>query len=403
MQIGSCDRRRGNDGVAAVLKGHLILPCSAIGARRPLTSASDGSFGSTNAAGRAEAGGRPHQSRRDPGMLGVPLRTPLADPARLAIEWGTGRGSLAGRPSAYCRDMVDRAEVRNFLTSRRARVTPEQVGLPTGTNRRVQGLRRSEVATLAGVSVEYYTRIERGAISGASPEVLDSLATALRLDDAEPAHLFDLAHAASPVARPPKRRNPRSWAPHQSLQWTLDAVTAGPAFVRNGRMDLLAVNALARAFYLELYDMPGQPPNIARHTFLDERAHRFYPDWDQFADITVAILRTEAARDPHNKELHDLIGELSTRSVDFRHRWGAHDVRHHGTGFKTFNHPVVGTLTLAYEGLEMAAEPGLTFTIYAAEPGSASAERLRLLASWAASEQVDSAAVTPAHGLRDGP
>lgn len=282
--------------------------------------------------------------------------------------------------------MDNRAEVREFLISRRAHVAPEQVGLPAGSNRRVKGLRRSEVATLAGLSVEYYTRLERGAISGASPQVLESIARALNLDDAERAHLFDLAHAASPVARPPRRRNSKSYVPHQSLQWALDAVTAGPAFVRNGRMDLLAVNPLAKAFYKDCYDMPGQAPNIARFTFLDQRAHEFYPDWDAFAEITVSILRTEAGRDPHNKELHDLIGELSTRSEEFRTRWGAHNVRHHGTGFKTFNHPVVGEMTLAFEGLEMAAEPGLTLTIYAAEPGSPSAERLQLLASWAASE-----------------
>lgn len=280
--------------------------------------------------------------------------------------------------------MDNRAEVREFLVSRRARVTPDQVGLPAGGNRRVAGLRRSEVATLAGVSVEYYTKLERGAISGASPEVLDALAKALRLDEAERAHLFDLAHAASPVARPPRRRDPRRWTPHPSLQWALDAVTAGPAFIRNGRMDLLAVNPLARAFYAELYDMPGQPPNIARHTFLDDRARAFYPDWDIFADITVAILRTEAARDPHNKELHDLIGELSTRSDEFRRRWGAHEVRHHGSGFKTFSHPLVGEMTLAYEGMEMEAERGLTWTIYAAEPGSPSEDAMKLLASWAA-------------------
>ncbi|WP_029089461.1 helix-turn-helix transcriptional regulator [Brevibacterium album] len=291
--------------------------------------------------------------------------------------------------------MDNRAEVREFLTTRREKITPEDVGLPAGAKRRVKGLRRSEVATLAGVSVEYYTRLERGAISGASPEVLDALARALRLDDAERAHLFDLAHAASPVARPPRRRPPRSWKPHPSLQWTLDAVTAGPAFVRNGRMDLLAVNPLARAFYAELYEMPGQPPNIARHTFLDERAQVFYPDWDMFAEVTVAILRTEAARDPHNKELHDLIGELSTRSEDFRRLWGAHDVRHHGTGFKTFHHPVVGEVTLAYEGMAMEAEPGLTLTIYAAEPRTRSAERVQLLASWAASEGTGAEAGEP--------
>lgn len=280
--------------------------------------------------------------------------------------------------------MDNRAEVRDFLTSRRARVTPAQVGLPEGTNRRVDGLRRSEVAALAGLSVEYYTKLERGAISGASPSVLDGLARALMLDDAERAHLFDLAHAASPVARPPKRRNPRTWQAHESLRWVLDAFTDGPAFVRNGRMDLLVVNPLGRAFYAELYDMPAQPPNIARYTFLDERAQDFYVDWDAAAAITVAILRTEAGRDPHNKDLHDLIGELSTRSDEFRRRWGAHDVRHHGSGLKSFRHPVVGELTVAYEGLEMAAEPGLTLTLYAAEPGSPSAERMRLLASWAA-------------------
>jgi transcriptional regulator with XRE-family HTH domain len=282
--------------------------------------------------------------------------------------------------------MENRAEVRDFLISRRAQVSPEQVGLPAGANRRVKGLRRSEVATLAGLSVEYYTRLERGAISGASPQVLASIARALCLDDAERAHLFNLANAASPAARPPRRRTSKSYVPHQSLQWALDAITAGPAFVRNGRMDLLAGNPLMRAFYKDCYEMPGQPPNLARYTFLDERAHEFYPDWDAFAEVTVSILRTEAGRDPHNKELHDLIGELGTRSEEFRRRWGAHNVRHHGTGFKTFNHSIVGEMILAFEGLEMAAEPGLTLTIYTAEPGSPSAERMQLLASWAASE-----------------
>jgi transcriptional regulator with XRE-family HTH domain len=282
--------------------------------------------------------------------------------------------------------MDNRADVREFLISRRAKISPEEVGLPAGSNRRVAGLRRSEVATLAGVSIEYYTRLERGAISGASPEILDAISRALRLDDAERAHLFDLAHAASPVARPPKRRNAKGWAPHASLQWVLDAVTAGPAFVRNGRMDLLAVNALARAFYKDVYDMPGQPPNLARFTFLDDRAHDFHPDWDAAAEVVVSILRTEAGRDPHNKELHDLVGELSTRSQEFRRLWSSHNVRHHGAGAKIFRHPVVGEMTIAYEGLEMAAEPGLTLTIYSVEPGSASEQAMCLLASWAATE-----------------
>lgn len=282
--------------------------------------------------------------------------------------------------------MDHRAEVREFLMTRRARITPQVVGLPTSNSRRVAGLRRSEVAALAGVSVEYYTRIERGTINGASPQVLEGIAQALRLDAGEREHLFHLAQAANPVARAPRRRNPKSWVPHQILQWVLDAVTAGPAFVRNGRMDLLAANQLARAFYCDVYQMPGQPPNLARFTFFDERAVDFYPDWELFAEVTVAILRTEASRDPHNRALQELIGELSTRSQDFRRRWGAHNLRHHGTGSKTFHHRVVGELTLAFEGLEMAAEPGLTLTIYTAEPGSPSEQALKLLASWAATQ-----------------
>jgi transcriptional regulator with XRE-family HTH domain len=284
----------------------------------------------------------------------------------------------------------NRREVREFLVSRRAKVTPEQAGLPIGSNRRVPGLRRGEVAALADVSIEYYSKLERGALAGVSASVLDAVARALRLDDAERAHLFDLARAAdgtSAIVR--KRPKGRQWTPHRSLQWTLDAVTAGPAFVRNGRMDLLAANQLARAFYSPVHDSRHQPPNIARFQFLDPASYEFYPDWDSFADICVAILRTEAGRNPHDKELHDLIGELSTRSDEFRTRWGAHNVRHHSTGSKTFHHPVVGDLTIAYEGLEMAAEPGLTLTIYTAEPGSPSEEGLRLLASWAASQETE--------------
>lgn len=289
--------------------------------------------------------------------------------------------------------MDNRTEVREFLVSRRAKITPERAGLPAGANRRVPGLRRTEVAALAGVSIEYYAKLERGALAGVSASVLDAIARALQLDDAERAHLFDLARAAdgSALLRT-RRRRTRQWTPHPSLQWTLDAVTAGPAFVRNGRMDLLAANRLARAFYHRVYADPQRPANIARFTFLDDHAHDFYPDWDSAADVCVAILRTEAGRDPRDKELHDLVGELSTRSTEFRTRWGSHDVRHHGTGAKRFHHDVVGDLTLAYEGLEMAAEPGLTLTIYAAEPGSPSEDALRLLASWAASQEADATA-----------
>jgi transcriptional regulator with XRE-family HTH domain len=284
----------------------------------------------------------------------------------------------------------NQAEVREFLTSRRAKITPERAGLPSGSRRRVPGLRRSEVAALADMSVEYYAKLERGNLAGVSPAVLEAVARALQLDDAERAHLLNLAQAADgsdALTRPRRRTTIRQWTPHRSLQWTLDAVTAGPAFVRNGRMDVLAANQLARAFYTDLYASPGNQANLARFNFLDPASRRFYPDWDTFADVAVAILRTEAGRDPHDKDLHDLVGELSTRSDEFRTRWAAHDVRHHGTGTKRFHHPAVGELVLAFEGLEMAAAPGLTLTVYAAEPGSPSEEGLRLLASWAATQE----------------
>lgn len=241
------------------------------------------------------------------------------------------------------------------------------------------------------MSVEYYAKLERGSLAGVSPPVLEAVARALQLDDAERAHLLHLAQAAdgSDVLTRPRRRTARQWTPHRSLQWTLDAITAGPAFVRNGRMDLLATNHLARAFYSDVYATPHNQANLARFNFLDPASHRFYPDWDQAADIAVAILRTEAGRNPHDKDLHDLVGELSTRSTEFRSRWGAHNVRHHGTGTKRFHHQAVGELTLAYEGLDMAAEPGLTLTIYSAEPGSPSEEALRLLASWTATQEAE--------------
>jgi transcriptional regulator with XRE-family HTH domain len=279
----------------------------------------------------------------------------------------------------------NREEVREFLTSRRARITPEQAGLPAGTRRRVTGLRRSEVATLADVSVEYYAKLERGSLAGVSPPVLEAVARALQLDDAERAHLLHLAQAqegSDALARPRRRSSRRTL--HKSLQWTLDAVTAGAAYVVSGRLDLLAANQLARAFFSDLHTGHAQPPNIARYHFLDPAARRFYADWDLAADMTVDVLRTEAGRNPHDKHLHDLVGELSTRSDAFRTRWGAHNVTRHGTGVKRFHHPVVGDLTLAWEALAMAAEPGLTLTVYTAEPGTPSAEGLSLLASWAA-------------------
>ncbi|MGW7202873.1 helix-turn-helix transcriptional regulator [Streptomyces sp. NPDC054837] len=284
--------------------------------------------------------------------------------------------------------MDNRDEVREFLTSRRARITPERAGLPAGSRRRVPGLRRSEVASLADVSVEYYAKLERGNLAGVSPAVLESVARALHLDDAERSHLLHLAQAqeGSDTLARPRSGSSRQRALPKSLQWTLDVVTAGPALVTNGRQDLLAANQLGRAFFTDLYDSDTQPPNMARFQFLDPAARRFYPDWDHIADMTVDVLRTEAGRNPHDKGLHDLVGELSTRSDAFRTRWGSHNVRRHGTGVKRFHHPVVGELTLTWHGSAVDDEPGLTLLIYTAEPGSPSEEALRLLASWTASQ-----------------
>ncbi|SBN62927.1 Helix-turn-helix domain-containing protein [Curtobacterium sp. 9128] len=283
--------------------------------------------------------------------------------------------------------MSNKDDVKEFLTSRRARVTPEQVELPGGPGRRVPGLRRTEVAMLAGMSVEYYARLERGDLSGVSDVVLASLADALLLDDAEREHLFDLARAAnaSPVRR--RRRQPAQ-SVRTSMQWALDGFTAGPAFVRNGRMDVIAENQLFRGLYWDMYAQPERPVNLARFTFLHrDLAERFYPSWTTAADINVGILRTEAGRNPDDCALQDLIGELSTRSVEFRTRWGAHDVRHHANGSKHFHHPVVGDLDLVYEAMEPMGDPGLNFLVYSAEPGSPTEDSLRLLASWVATQE----------------
>jgi transcriptional regulator with XRE-family HTH domain len=280
----------------------------------------------------------------------------------------------------------NRQEVREFLTTRRARITPEQAGLAATGNRRVPGLRRSEVATIAGLSVEYYARLERGQIAGASSGVLDALARALQLDDTERAHLFDLARAADGIptsGRSRRRATGRAAASRLSLQWTLEAIKDAVAFVRDPQQNLLATNALGRAFYSPVIGDSGRTPNLARFQFLDPASREFYPDWDLFAQMCVAIMRAEAGRDPHDRALQDLVGELSTRSEIFRRLWADHDVRTHGTGTKRFHHPVVGELTLVYEELAITAEPGLVLLVYTAEPGSPSAERLQLLASWA--------------------
>lgn len=289
--------------------------------------------------------------------------------------------------------MIDhRAEIRDFLSSRRARITPEQAGLPAyGGKRRVKGLRREEVAMLAGVSVDYYVRMERGNLASASESVLDALARALQLDEAERDHLFALARLAEDG---PKRRRTPPVSVRPTVQHVLDAISDAPAWVRNARHDIVAMNRLARALYSPVLEDPRRPANTTRFVYLDPAAQDFFVDWDRIANDAAAKLRLEAGRNPHDKALIELVGELSTQSEVFRQRWASHDVRFHRSGQKRLRHPVVGQLDLDYESMELPSEPGLTLNVYTAPPESPTADALKMLASWAAT--LDLAEVTPA-------
>jgi transcriptional regulator with XRE-family HTH domain len=275
-----------------------------------------------------------------------------------------------------------RAQIREFLTSRRAGITPQEAGLPVfGTDRRrVPGLRREEVAMLAGISSEYYVRLERGDASGISEGVVDGIAHALHLDDGERSHLLDLLRGASSTRSP--RRRPSVQRVRPTVQRIMDSMIGTPAFVLNGRLDLLASNELGRALYAPIYDEMTDPPNNARFLFLNPRATEFWRDWDKAANDTVAMLRTEAGRDPYDRELSDLVGELSTRSDEFRVRWADHNVRLHITGRKAIHHPTVGDLDLPFEFLPLPGDPGQSLLTYTADPASASQKALDLLASW---------------------
>ena len=287
------------------------------------------------------------------------------------------------------RDVDKRSDIREFLATRRAKITPEQVGLPAGGGRRrVPGLRREEVAVLAGVSTDWYTRLEKGHISGVSDEVLDAVAQALRLDEAERDHLYDLARAARPppgprVAIPAWRASQRAADPRRDGHRTgvgpqRPSGHAGDQPARPGAL-LAGLRGPGPA------GEPG-PVQLPRPALAE-----FYPDWDDTANTSVALLRTEAGRDPYDRDLTDLVGELATRSEEFRTRWAAHDVRLHRTGTKRFHHPVVGDLELAFDAIDLPADPGLTLTAYTAEPGSPTEDALTLLASWAATDQRDQA------------
>ncbi|MFI6742816.1 helix-turn-helix transcriptional regulator [Nonomuraea sp. NPDC050451] len=275
--------------------------------------------------------------------------------------------------------------MRTFLTSRRANITPEQAGLIAGGKRRVTGLRRGEVAILAGVSVEYYIRMERGNLGGVSESVLDAVARALQLDETERAHLFDLARAANTATA--RRRKPVQPAVRPSVRRIIDALTGVAAFVRNDRFDVVAANPLGRALFSEMYAGAVEPVNIMRFIFLDPRATRFYVDWERIARNSVGALRVEAGRNLHDRELSNLVGELATRSDAFRTLWADHDVHVYLDGRKRIRHPDVGELDLAHEAMELPGDDGLTVIAYSAEPGSASEDGLKLLMSWSATAE----------------
>ncbi|MER6808762.1 helix-turn-helix transcriptional regulator [Spirillospora sp. NPDC000708] len=296
--------------------------------------------------------------------------------------------------------MSTQSDIREFLASRRAKITPRQAGLPAyGGRRRVPGLRREEVALLAEVSIDYYVRLERGHLAGASDEVLHAVATALQLDEAERAHLFDLARAA---AKRPARRTgrPRGPLPDSALR-VLHSMTDSPAFIRNGRLDILATNRLGRALYSPVFpDRDTRTANIARFQFLDPDGHDFFPDWEESLNTTVSLLRTEVGRAPGDSGLTGLIGELVTRSEEFRTAWAKHNVRLHHTGRKAFRHPAIGEITLDFDAMELPAQPGLTLTAYSAPPHTPDHDKLLLLAAWAATEVSPQETVDPASSDR---
>lgn len=294
-------------------------------------------------------------------------------------------------------DIEHRAEVKEFLSSRRARITPAQAGLPAygAGNRRVPGLRREEVALLAGVSIDYYVRMERGNLAGASDSVLDGVASALQLDEAEREHLFALAHAAGPGARRRTRTTPTSVRP--PIQQLLDAITGAPAWVRNARHDIIATNELARALYSPVLRSAVAGPtrdrlaNTTRFMYLDPAAQDFFVEYDRMAQDAAAMLRLEAGHNPYDTELHNLVGELSTMSELFRRNWAAHNVKFHRSGRKRLRHHAVGELDLNFEGMDLPAEHGLRLNVYTADPGSPTDDGLKLLATWAATQVLDRA------------
>ena len=300
--------------------------------------------------------------------MGAPTGTPLRAASRRNFD-----------------GMDTSATISEFLTTRRAKLTPADIGLPDfGGRRRVPGLRREEVALVAGMSSEYYKRLERGNAAGVSDAVIDGVSRALQLDEAEHAHLYDLIRAANAGAHPHRRaRTTRKTLLTSGMRQTIDAMSTVPVYIQNGRLDAVATNRLGAALFSEMLDGARPPANAARFIFLEPRAQTFYREWEAQTRQIVAVLRAEAGRSPYDRQLTDLVGELSTRSDLFRKLWGAHDVREHRTGLKLVHHPVVGDLDLTFQAMDLASDRGLQMIVFSAEPGSQTHERLQLLANLA--------------------
>jgi transcriptional regulator with XRE-family HTH domain len=283
--------------------------------------------------------------------------------------------------------MEKRDEVREFLATRRARLTPEQAGIVSYGTRRVPGLRREEVAQLAGVSADYYTRLERGRTTGVSQSVLEAIARALQLDDTERAHLFDIAKPTP--ARPGTQPTAQAERVRPGLRLLLDSIGTVPAMIQGRRMDILATNSLGEALYLGFGSDDSHPRNMARFVFLDPQAPELFVDWERSGRDCVGMLRYSTGRHPEDRKLNELIGELSVQSADFRKWWADHNVRKHTTGTKRFHHPIVGDLTVGFESLYVGDDLEQNLVAYTVEPNSPSQEALALLASWAATPTTD--------------
>ncbi|UKA64397.1 helix-turn-helix transcriptional regulator [Arthrobacter sp. FW306-04-A] len=278
--------------------------------------------------------------------------------------------------------MDNSKSVREFLMSRRSRITPAEAGIsPCGGSRRVSGLKREEVAILVGVSRDYYARLERGNLSGVSESVLESIARILRLDEAERAHLFYLAKTAARPRAAGARRARAEVRP--SVERILAGITGAPAYLRNARMDVVAANSLCFALYMDILRPSGLPLNLARFVFLDHRSRDFFVDWDTIAEDLATALRVQAGRSPHDRALNSLIGDLATGSSEFSVRWARNSVRPYRMARKAMSNPLVGDIELTCDALELPGE-GLTLIAYTAEPGSHAQEQLDFLASWSA-------------------